>query len=167
MTLITVDPDKLGAVIGQGGKTVRGLEEEFDVRIDIEDDGSIFVAASSGPAADKVIEKIRALTAEPEIGRIYTGRVVRTTSFGAFVEFMPGIDGMVHISQLADFRVERIEDVAQVGDEIMVMVTDIRPDGKVRLSRRAVLEGWTAEEARDSDRPGGSRRGGSRRNQGR
>jgi polyribonucleotide nucleotidyltransferase len=164
MTLISVHPDKLGAVIGQGGKTVRGLEEEFEVSIDIEDDGSIFVASSSGPAAEAAIERIRALTEEAEIGRIYTGRVVRTTTFGAFVEFLPGTDGLVHISQLADYRVERVEDVAQVGDEIMVMVTDISPDGKVRLSRQAVLEGWTAEQAREADRPsrsrGGSRSGG-------
>jgi polyribonucleotide nucleotidyltransferase len=159
MTIINVSPDKLGAVIGQGGKTVRGLEEEFDVNIDIEDDGSIFVASASGPAAEATIARIRALTEEPEIGRIYTGRVVRTTSFGAFVEFLPGTDGMVHISQLSDSRVERVEDVAQVGDEIMVMVTDISPDGKVRLSRQAVLEGWTAEQAREADRPGRPRGG--------
>jgi polyribonucleotide nucleotidyltransferase len=162
MTLINVHPDKLGAVIGQGGKTVRGLEEEFDVSIDIEDDGSIYVASTSGPAAAAAIERIQALTEEPEIGRIYTGRVVRTTSFGAFVEFLPGTDGMVHISQLADYRVERVEDVAEVGDEIMVMVTDISPDGKIRLSRQAVLEGWTPSEARDADRPGSSRGGGRR-----
>jgi polyribonucleotide nucleotidyltransferase len=163
MTIINVHPDKLGAVIGQGGKTVRGMEEEFGVNIDIEDDGSIFVASTSGPAAEATIERIRALTEEPEIGQIYTGRVVRTTGFGAFVEFLPGTDGMVHISQLADHRVERVEDVAQVGDEIMVMVTDVQPDGKVRLSRRAVLEGWTAEQAREADSPNRSRGGSDRR----
>jgi polyribonucleotide nucleotidyltransferase len=162
MTLVNVHPDKLGAVIGQGGKTVRGLEEEFGVNIDIEDDGSIFVAATSGPAAEGAIARIKALTEEAEIGRIYTGRVVRTTGFGAFVEFLPGTDGMVHISQLADFRVEQVEDVAEVGDEIMVMVTDVSPDGKVRLSRRAVLEGWTAEQAREADSPNRSRGGGGR-----
>ena len=160
MTIINVQPDKLGAVIGQGGKTVRGLEEEFGVNIDIEDDGSIFIASTSGPAAEGAIARIRALTEEAEIGRIYTGRVVRTTDFGAFVEFLPGSDGLVHISQLADYRVERVEDVAQVGDEIMVMVTDVSPDGKVRLSRRAVLEGWTAEQAREADSPNRSRGGG-------
>jgi len=104
----------------------------------------------------------------PEIGRIYTGKVVRTTDFGAFVEFMPGHDGLVHISQLADFRVASVEDVAQVGDEITVMVTDVDANGRVRLSRQAVLEGWTAEEARERDRkPSGGGRsrdrdGGSR-----
>jgi polyribonucleotide nucleotidyltransferase len=86
--------------------------------------------------------------------------VVRTTEFGAFVEILPGTDGMVHISQLADFHAPRVEDVVQVGDEIMVMVTDISPEGKIRLSRQAVLEGWTLEQAKQNDRPAsGGRRG--------
>jgi polyribonucleotide nucleotidyltransferase len=106
------------------------------------------------------------MTEEVKIGRIYTGKVVRTESYGAFVEILPGQDGMVHISQLADFRVPSVEDVVRVGDEITVMVTDIDPaTGKVRLSRQAVMEGWTAEEARERDRQGaggGSRGGGPR-----
>ena len=136
------------------------------MRIDIEDDGTIFIASASGPNAEKAQQMIEELTEEAEIGRIYTGRVVRTTDFGAFVEILPGTDGMVHISQLADFRVEKVEDVARVGDEIMVMVTDISPDGKIRLSRQAVLEGWTLDEAREKDRPrssGGGGRGRQRR----
>ena len=103
-----------------------------------------------------------ALTESPEIGRIYTGKVVRTTDFGAFVEILPSTDGMVHISQLDSERVNRVEDIVRMGDEITVMVTDIDPAGKIRLSRQAVLEGWTAEEARQKDRAG-SRRGGSSR----
>ena len=157
MTILHVDPDKLGAVIGTGGKTVRSIQEECDVRIDIEDDGTIYVASTSGPAAAKAQQMIEELTEEAEIGRIYTGRVVRTTNFGAFVEILPGTDGMVHISQLADYRVNSVEDVVHIGDEVMVMVTDISPEGKIRLSRRAVLEGWTPEQARAADRPGGSR----------
>jgi polyribonucleotide nucleotidyltransferase len=153
MTITHVDPDKLGAVIGSGGKTVRGIQEQFNVRIDIEDDGTIYVAAANGPDAENALQMINELTEEAEIGRIYTGRVVRTTDFGAFVEILPGTDGLVHISQLADYRVNKVEDVAQVGDEIMVMVTDISSDGKIRLSRQAVLQGWTAEEARAADRP--------------
>jgi polyribonucleotide nucleotidyltransferase len=102
---------------------------------------------------------ILGLVEEPEIGRIYTGKVSRIEPYGAFVEFMPGRDGMVHISQIADYRVERIEDEVKLGDEIMVMVTNIDPQGKVRLSRQAVLEGWTAEEARERD-SGGQRSGG-------
>ena len=153
ITILHVDPDKLGAVIGQGGKTVRAIQDECDVRVDIEDDGSIYVAATNGPAAEKAKRMIEALTEEAEIGRIYTGRVVRITGFGAFVEILPGTDGLVHISQLANYRVERVEDVVRTGDEVVVMVTDIDREGKIRLSRRAVLEGWTPEEAREADRP--------------
>ena len=160
MTILHVSPDKLGAVIGPGGKTVRSIQETCDVRIDIEDDGTIYIASASGPNAEKAQQMIAELTEEAEIGRIYTGRVVRTTDFGAFVEILPGTDGMVHISQLADHRVEKVEDVARVGDELMVMVTDISPDGKIRLSRQAVLEGWTAEQAREADSRGGGRRSG-------
>jgi polyribonucleotide nucleotidyltransferase len=157
MTIIHVDPDKLGAVIGSGGKTVRSIQEQCNVRVDIEDDGTIYIASTDAACALKAQQMIEALTEEAEIGRIYTGRVVRTTEFGAFVEIMPGTDGMVHISQLTDHRVAKVEDEVKVGDEIMVMVTDISPDGKIRLSRRAVLEGWTPEQAREADRPTGSR----------
>jgi polyribonucleotide nucleotidyltransferase len=166
MTVLHVDPDKLGAVIGSGGKTVRSIQDEFDVRVDIEDDGTIYIASTSGPAAEKAEKMIESLTEEAKIGQIYTGRVVRTTNFGAFVEILPGTDGMVHISQLADYRVNEVTDVVRVGDEVMVMVTDIHPDGKIRLSRRAVLEGWTPEQAREADSKGGNRRRGNRHNQG-
>jgi len=157
MTIMQVDPSKLGAVIGSGGETVRSIEEECDVSVDIEDDGTIYIAATSGPCAEKAQAMIEALTEEPEVGQIYTGRVVRTTDFGAFVEILPRTDGMVHISQLSNEYVDNVEDVVQVGDEIMVMVTNIDREGKIRLSRQAVLEGWTPEEARAADRPGGGR----------
>jgi polyribonucleotide nucleotidyltransferase len=100
---------------------------------------------------------VEALTETPEVGRIYTGKVVRVTDFGAFVEIIPGTDGLVHISQLDSERVNKVEDVADVGDEITVMVTNIDDAGKIRLSRQAVLEGWSAEEAMKRDRGGGSR----------
>jgi len=123
----------------------------------------VVIASTDGEAAAKALARVNALTAVPEIGRVYTGKVVRTTDFGAFIEFMPGIDGLVHISQLADYRVNRVEDVVQLGDEVMVMVIDIDGQGRVRLSRQAVLEGWTAEEARSRDqRPSGGSRGGDR-----
>jgi polyribonucleotide nucleotidyltransferase len=159
MTIMHVDPDKLGAVIGPGGKTVRAIQEECDVRVDIEDDGSIFIASATADGARKAQRMIEDLTEEAEIGRVYTGRVVRITNFGAFVEILPGTDGLVHISQLSDHHVESVEDVVNVGDEILVMVTDIDAEGKIRLSRQAVLEGWTPEEAREADRPGGGRKG--------
>jgi polyribonucleotide nucleotidyltransferase len=163
MITIQVDPDKLGAVIGSGGKTVRSIQEEFDVRVDIEDDGTIFIAATDGQGVQRARERIERLTEEAELGKIYTGRVVRITDFGAFVEILPGTDGLVHISQLSDQSVPSVRDVVNINDEILVMVTDIGPDNKIRLSRRAVLEGWTLEEARQNDRPSRSRGRGGRR----
>jgi polyribonucleotide nucleotidyltransferase len=170
ITTIQVDPDKIGKIIGPGGKMIRKIQEECEVDVDIEDDGTVYIAAVAGPAAEKAIEMIEALTEEAEIGKVYVGKVVRTESYGAFVEILPGVDGMVHISQLADYHAPTVEDVVRVGDEIMVMVIDIEGEtGKIRLSRQAVLAGWTAEEARERDRRGGpsggsrdSRRGGGR-----
>ncbi|MBN2556301.1 MAG: polyribonucleotide nucleotidyltransferase [Anaerolineales bacterium] len=164
MSVIKIDPEKIGAVIGPGGKMIRSIQEETGVSIDIQDDGSVFIAAVDGPSAEIARERIESLTEEAVIGRIYTGRVVRTTDFGAFVEILPNKDGMVHISQLDTERIEKVEDVARVGDEITVMVTDIDPQGKIRLSRQAVLEGWTPEEALEKDRrpkgrPGSGNRG--------
>lgn len=169
MTTMMINPDKIGAVIGPGGKMIRKIQDETGVKIDIEDDGKVFIAGTDGPSAEKAREMIAALTETPEIGRIYTGKVVRTTDFGAFVEILPGIDGMVHISQLADYRVNKVEDIARLGDELTVMVINVDEGGKIRLSRQAVLEGWTAQEAMERDRrpsgggrPGGGDRGGSR-----
>jgi polyribonucleotide nucleotidyltransferase len=162
---IHIDPEKIGKVIGPGGKVIRGIQEQTGVKIDIDDDGSVYIASTEGEAADQAVEMVKALTEDAELGKIYTGKVVRTTDFGAFVEILPGVDGMVHISQLADYRVPSVEDVVHVGDEIMVMVTDIDSSGKIRLSRQAVLEGWTPEEAvaHESNRrkpSGGRDRGG-------
>jgi len=159
MLILHVDPDKLGAVIGTGGKTVRSIQDECDVRVDIEDDGTIYIASTNGEGAERAREIIERLTVEPEVGQIYTGRVVRITDFGAFVELAPGTDGMVHISQLSDHPVDRVRDAVDINDEILVMITDIGPEGKIRLSRRAVLEGWTPEEARAHDRPASRSRG--------
>jgi polyribonucleotide nucleotidyltransferase len=151
MTTIQINPEKIGAVIGPGGKMIRAIQDETGVKIDIDDDGTVFIAAANSEAADAARRRVEAIVEEPEIGKIYTGKVVRTTDFGAFVEFLPGQDGLVHISQLDSYRVPSVESVVHVGDEIMVMVIDIDGDGKVRLSRQAVLENWTAEEARERD----------------
>jgi polyribonucleotide nucleotidyltransferase len=165
MLSLKIDPDKIGAVIGKGGATIRSLEETYEVSIDIQDDGTIFVAGVDGAKAEEAVKRIENMTQEPEPGQIYTGKVVRVTDFGAFVEFIPGMDGMIHISQISPEHLKRVEDAIQLGDEVMVMVTGVTGDGKVRLSRKAVLEGMTLEEARADDSPqgGGRSRGGSNR----
>lgn len=159
ITIVKVDPEMIGAIIGPGGKTIRRIQEETGVKIDVEDDGSVYIASTDGPSAQRAKEMIEALVEKPEIGKIYTGKVVRIEDYGAFVEILPGQDGMVHISQLADYRVPSVKDVVRVGDEIMVMVIDIDQEGKIKLSRQAVLEGWTAEEAREHDRKPSGRKG--------
>lgn len=149
---IRVPVDKIGAIIGPGGKTIRDIQETTGARIDINDEGIVFISSNDGESARMARERIEGLTATPEIGRIYTGRVVGIKTFGAFVEILPGIDGLVHISQLETSHVKSVEDVVGFGDEITVMVTDISKDGKIRLSRQAVLEGWSLEEAQQADR---------------
>jgi polyribonucleotide nucleotidyltransferase len=163
ITVLKIDPDKIGAIIGPGGKVIRAIQDETGVRIDVEDDGSVYIAATDGDSARQARERIEALTEEAVVGRIYTGRVVRTTDFGAFVEILPNVDGMVHISQLDSERVEKVEDVVKVGDEVTVMVIHVDEGGKIRLSRQAVLEGWTAEEAMERDRRPARRPGGGSR----
>jgi polyribonucleotide nucleotidyltransferase len=154
ITTVKIPVDKIGAIIGPGGKMIRALQEETHTKIDIDDDGTVFIAAIDGKDEAAARERIEALTETPQIGRIYTGKVTRVADFGAFVEILPGLDGMVHISQLDSERVNKVEDICSLGDELTVMVTNIDEGGKVRLSRQAVLEGWTAEEAMEKDRGG-------------
>ena len=153
ITILQIDPEKIGLVIGPGGKTIRSIQEETGATIDIEDDGTIYIASTDGPSAQRAQEIVEALVEEAQVGKIYRGRVVRTTEYGAFVEILPNTDGLVHISQLDSGHVRQVEDVVQVGDEIMAMVIGIDRQGKVRLSRQAVLEGWSLEEAQRRDRP--------------
>mgnify|MGYP000904975994 FL=1 len=153
---IKVPVEKIGAVIGKGGETIRNLQDETGTRIEIEDDGTIFISSTDGEGYKAARERIERLTEEVEVGRIYTGKVVRITDFGAFVEILPGTDGLVHISQLDTSHVKNVSDVVQPGDEITVMVTNIDNQGKIRLSRQALLEGWTLEEAQAQDSGGKS-----------
>jgi polyribonucleotide nucleotidyltransferase len=162
ITVLHIPSDKIGAVIGPGGKIIRSIQDETGVKIDIEEDGTVFIAATDGPAALRARQMVEEITEVPVVGRIYTGKVVRTTDFGAFVEILPNQDGLVHISQLDSERVNKVEDIVSVGDEITVMITNIDDAGKVRLSRQAVLEGWSLEEALSHDRPSGGRSGSSR-----
>lgn len=160
---VKIPVDKIGALIGPGGKNIRALQDETGVKIDIEEDGTVYIASTDGAGAKIAQERIEAMGESAVIGNIYTGKVVRVEGFGAFVEILPGMDGLVHISQLDSERVEKVEDVCVVGDELTVMVTDVDPQGKIRLSRQAVLEGWSVEEAREKDKGGGGRNGGGGR----
>ncbi len=141
MYKITIDPDKIGTVIGPGGKMIRSIVEETKATIDVENDGTVIIGSTSEEGAQKAIKIIEDLTRDVEVGTVYTGRVTRVISIGAFVEILPGKEGMVHISELADYRVPSVEDVVKVGDEIMVVVTEIDRMGRINLSRRAVLQG--------------------------
>ncbi|MFC2011816.1 polyribonucleotide nucleotidyltransferase [Chloroflexota bacterium] len=148
---LSVPTEKIGAVIGPGGKTIRSITEETKTTIDIENDGTVLVGSTDAASANKAIEMIRNLTKEAEVGDIYTGKVSRILNFGAMVEILPGKEGLVHISELADYRVGSVEDVVKVGDEIMVKVIEIDNMGRVNLSRRAVLEKTSGTSADKQD----------------
>ena len=139
ITTINVDPDKISKVIGPGGKMIKKIVEESGAKIDIDDTGRIFIAAVNTESANKAIDMINGITAEAEVDKVYTGKVTRLMNFGAFVEILPGKEGLVHISQLSTERVEKVEDVVSVGDEIIVKVTEIDNKGRINLSRKAVL----------------------------
>ena len=151
MTRIKIPQDKIGAVIGPGGKMIRAIAEQSKATVDIEDDGTVLIGSVSEEGARKAIEMIEGLTKDVEVGEKYTGKVTRIMAFGAFVEILPGKEGLVHISELAEDRVNRVEDVVNVGDEVMVMVSEIDRMGRINLSRRAVLEGLSQGGARVRD----------------
>jgi polyribonucleotide nucleotidyltransferase len=136
---IRINPDKIREVIGPGGKVIRGIIEKTGANIDIEDDGRVNIASADEKAARAAIEMIRGITAEAEIGKIYRGKVKKITDFGAFVEILPGTDGLVHISQVAEQRIKSVSDVLKEGEEVMVKVTEIDKQGRVKLSRREAL----------------------------
>jgi DNA polymerase III epsilon subunit family exonuclease len=155
ITTIKIPVDKIRDVIGAGGKVIRQITAETGTEINIEDDGTIQIAATSGEAAQKAINWIEGLTKDVEVGKEYLGRVTRIMNFGAFVEILPGKEGLVHISQLADYRVPRVEDVVSIGDELMVVVTEIDRMGRVNLSRRAAMERHMAKAGAASGGNGG------------
>jgi len=147
---INIDPEKIGALIGPGGKNIRRITDEFNVQIDIDDDGSVTIFSPDGDALKAAIHEIEACTGEAEIGKLYTGRVTGTKEFGAFVEILPGLEGLVHISQLADYRVNQTEDIVKVGDIITVKCLDVTDNGRVSLSLKAA-QAEAAEEEEDAE----------------
>ncbi len=157
MTRITIDPEKVRNVIGPGGRVIRSITEETGATIDIENDGTVIIGAPNEESAQKAISIIDGLTREPKVGEIYTGKVTSIMGFGAFVEILPGRDGLVHISELANYHVAQVEDVVKMGDEITVIVLGIDPQGRIKLSRRAVFE-----KHEPGERPEGGQRQPSR-----
>jgi polyribonucleotide nucleotidyltransferase len=176
---VKIDPDKIGMVIGKGGETIRALEADHEVQIDIEEDGTILIYATEGTKANAAIAAIQALTKEPEVGDTYTGKVVKTTQFGAFVELTKGTDGLLHVSNVGPGRVGHIEDVIARGDVLDVIVQEVdKARGRIGLKLVAKHENGSLvqpeelieraknappreREERD-DRRGGDRRGGGR-----
>ncbi|MHB1420208.1 MAG: polyribonucleotide nucleotidyltransferase [Bacillota bacterium] len=154
-----VDPDRIRDIIGPGGKIIKKIIEETGAKIDIEDDGRVFIAAVDGQAGEKAISIIRSLTQDVETGKIYTGRVTRVMDFGAFVEIIPGVlglpgkEGMVHISQLAEERVGKVEDVVKEGEQVMVKAIGFDPQGRLKLSRKEALRSQRPSQPRPEDRP--------------
>jgi polyribonucleotide nucleotidyltransferase len=145
ITAIHINPEKIGAVIGPQGKVIKGIVEATGCQIDIEDDGTIHIFSTDGEAADRAIEQIKSITAEVEVGKIYRGKVVGIKEFGAFVEILPDRDGLLHISEIADHRVNKVEDVLKLGDEAWVKVLGIDDRGRVKLSRKAAMAEKDAE----------------------
>src|SRR5438309_8147406 len=136
---LKINPEKIGALIGPGGKNIKTLVEESGCEINIEDDGTVNIYSVAEEGMKIARDAIMGMTAEAEIGKIYRGRVVTIKDFGAFVEFLPGKDGLVHISELANFRVKQTEDIVKMGDEIWVKCLGVDEKGRVRLSRKAAM----------------------------
>jgi polyribonucleotide nucleotidyltransferase len=149
MYRITIDPSKIGALIGPGGKNIKSIIEDTKATIEVSNDGTVVIGSPSEESAQAAIRRVEGLTQEVEVGTIYTGKVTRIQNFGAFVEVLPGKEGLVHISELADHHVGKVEDVVKIGDEIMVKVTEIDRLGRINLSRKAAF----ADQSKSSAEP--------------
>jgi len=135
-----INPDKIRDIIGPGGKVIKELSAEYDAKIEVEDSGLIKIFTSNGTGFDELMKKIKEITAEPEVGAVYKGVVKTVKDFGAFVEILPGTDGLVHISELDKSRVGKVTDIVNEGDELEVKVLEIDSRGRIRLSRKALLK---------------------------
>ena len=175
---IQIPKDKIGGVIGTGGKIIRGIIEQTGVKIDIEDDGKVNIASTDTESAQKAIRMIEDLVMEAEVGKTYLGTVTRLVDFGAFVDIFPGTEGLLHISEVADYRVQDINSELKLGEKVLVKVLSIEPPNKIRLSRKAVIrEAAGLPPLAEAPRPprrdhqdrsrGGRERGGRERERGR
>ena len=169
ITIVKIDPDKIGKLIGPGGKTIRGIQERTGAQVDVEEDGTVFIACANAEASAKARAEVEALGAEIKVGSIYEGRIVSIKEFGAFVELAPGTDGMCHISELAHGFVKTVTDVVKVGDSIKVKVINVDDTGRIKLSRKALMdppEGVTVGAEGGEGDHGGGHGGGGRRHGG-
>ena len=146
ITTIKINPERIRDIIGKGGSMIRKIQEETGTEINVEDDGSVEIAAVSGDNARKAIQWIESLTRDVEVGSLYLGKVTRIMGFGAFVEILPGKEGLVRIGELADYHVPSVEDVVSVGDEVMVVVIEVDRQGRINLSRKAAMQRHLATE---------------------
>jgi len=137
---VKIDPQKIGKLIGPGGKNIKAIQEETGAQVDIEDDGTVYISAVDGAAAEKCRDIVEAMTAEVKVGKIYTGKVVSIKDFGAFVEIAPETDGLVHVSELSNHYVDRVTDLVNIGDEVQVKVILIDDQGRIKLSRKAAMK---------------------------
>jgi polyribonucleotide nucleotidyltransferase len=151
--------DKIREIIGPGGKVIRGIQDETGVKINVEDDGTVSVASADEAAAQKALNIISKIVEVPEVGKVYLGKVVKIMEFGAFVEILPGTDGLLHVSQISEERVKRVEDVLKPGDEVQVKVIEIDRAGKIRLSRRELLRDQEGKGGGNGKAKGSHQRG--------
>ncbi len=151
ITTIKINPEKIRDIIGKGGATIRKIQEDTGTEINVEDDGTVEIAAIDGEKAKAAINMIEGITRDVEVGGLYLGKVTRIMGFGAFVEILPGKEGLVRIGELADYHVPTVEDVVSVGDEIMVVVTEIDRQGRVNLSRKAAMQRHLAKTPETAD----------------
>ena len=170
--MIKIDPQKIGKVIGPGGKTINRIQDETGATIDVEDDGTIFIASTEAAGAEAAKAEIEGLTADAEVGKVYTGKVVSITDFGAFIEILPGQDGLCHVSELSSEYVKNVTDVVKLGDTVDVKVINIDAQGRVKLSRKVLMDpssadGSSSSSSRPSSGSGGQDRGGRDRGRGR
>jgi polyribonucleotide nucleotidyltransferase len=159
ITTIKINPEKIRDVIGPGGRMIRKIIEETGATIDVEDDGTVSIASTDSQKSHLALERIRQLTEDVEVGKIYTGKVKRIMNFGAFCEILPGKEGLVHVSELADKYVSKVEDVVKIGDEFPVKVIEIDEQGRVNLSRKRAQP---KADSKDDEHPPTPVRGGSR-----
>jgi polyribonucleotide nucleotidyltransferase len=148
VSVLWVKPDRIRDIIGPGGRVIRAIQESTGAKLDVEDSGRVTIFSPNNDALERSTGMIEEISQEAEVGKLYMGKVKKVTDFGAFVEIFPGTEGLLHISELADRRVEKVEDICVEGDEVMVKCLDVDPSGKIRLSRRAAIaEGMGAAES--------------------